>query len=344
ASISKPESYGFTNTVGEELAVKTNEKLVSFFPFMNGYAIIGTRINYKYEYFIIDNKGNLLNKLDSVEDIRDWSDYNRIIAVNKKGKYGVINRSGQILVPFNYVSLKSIGGNLYKAAIGESIFGTSGVINANNEIIVPFLYDHLYHYDQAADYLLACRHKELIAVHKKQERTIKYSPPNYCLLPSEIQVNFAEELILSKPRNANVLFNLNLDTITCITRKYDEIVFISQGIVGVRNYLNKEYDSSGKMKKAGGSEFMYLLPDGKPLTPKKYNNGHEFAGGMARVVEMRDNRWYYGFINREGKLQIPCIYRQATDFRNGYAKVQLDNYTYFAIDKSGNRVMDVKPF
>jgi hypothetical protein len=163
-------------------------------------------------------------------------------------------------------------------------------------------------------------------------------------MSSDIQVDFGEGLILSKSYKPNVLFNLDLDTNTSITRKYDEIVFISQGVVGVRNWLDKEYDSAGNVKKMGRPEFMYLFPDGKPLTPKKYSNGYEFSGGMARVVEMRGNRLYYGFINREGKLQIPCIYWQATDFRNGYAKVHVDNHTYFAIDKSGNRVMDVKQF
>ena len=48
----------------------------------------------------------------------------------------------------------------------------------------------------------------------------------------------------------------------------------------------------------------------------------DFSDGYAKVK----NYWMYGFINKEGKKVIPCIYENAFSFFEGYAYVLSENY------------------
>ncbi len=58
--------------------------------------------------------------------------------------------------------------------------------------------------------------------------------------------------------------------------------------------------------------------------------------------EIDDNtKYYYGYINTDGKMVIPAIYEEAKDFENGIAPVKL-NGKWGIIDKSGKTVVQFK--
>lgn len=335
--------YGYIDTTGRELKIKTSEKIYSLFSFINGYALIGTIADNNKRLYIIDKKGTVLQKLNNIDDVREWKNIDRIIAKDISGRHGVINRKGKIVIPFKYYLLESIDNNYLRAYVGERFIFKVGVIDFKDSVIVPATNDQLYYFNKLADYLLICKGKDLIAIDKGKNYIAKNAFPQYYPEPSRVHVDFNNGLILNKTHDIDILYDLNLDTIKAITQRFDDIDFISNGFIGVRNWLNKEFDSTGRFTKASGSEFSLLTKEGKIIKPMFLGAASEFVEGMCRTMEVKNNYGYTGFMNKNCVITIPCIYKRATDFKNGFAKVQKDD-KYFLIDKAGNFVMDIKPF
>jgi hypothetical protein len=335
--------YGYIDTTGRELKIKTSEKIYSYFSFINGYALIGTIVDNNKRLYIIDKKGTVLQKLNNIDDVREWKNIDRIIAKDISGRHGVINRKGKIVIPFKYYLLESIDDKYLRAYVGESFNFKVGVIDFKDSVIVPATNDQLYYFNKLADYLLICNGKDLIAIDKGKKYIAKNAFPKYYPEPSRLYVDFNNGLILNKTHDTDILYDLKLDTIKAITQRFDDIDFISNGFIGVRNWLNKEFDSTARFTKGSGSEFSLLTKEGKIIKPMFLGDASEFIEGMSRTIEVKNNYGYTGFMNKNCVIAIPCIYKRATDFKNGFAKVQKDD-KYFLIDKEGNFVMDIKPF
>ncbi len=335
--------YGYIDTTGRELKIKLSEKIYSLFSFINGYALIGTIVDNNKKLYIIDKNGTVLQKLNNIDDVREWNNIDRIIAKDISGRHGVINRKGKIVIPFKYYLLESIEGNYLRAYVGEKFNLKVGLIDFKDSVIVPPTNDQLYYFNKSANYLLICNGKDLIAINKGKKYIAKNAFTKNYPEPSRLHVDFSNGLILNKTQDTDILYDLKLDTIKVITQRFDNIDFISNGFIGVRNWLNKEFDSTGRFTKATGSEFSLLTKDGKTVKPMFLGDASEFIEGMSRTKEVKNNYGYSGFMNKDCIIVIPCIYNRSTDFKNGFAKVQKGD-KYFLIDKGGNFVMDIKPF
>lgn len=95
-----------------------------------------------------------------------------------------------------------------------------------------------------------------------------------------------------------------------------------------------------------GGNFGYIDANGKLVidTTLNYVVVHSFSEGLA-IVENRfvnpengEEHTLFGYIDKTGKEIIPLKYILAEDFRNGKAKVAIDQYTELYIDKNGNVV------
>jgi hypothetical protein len=78
----------------------------------------------------------------------------------------------------------------------------------------------------------------------------------------------------------------------------------------------------------------------------KYRYPQGFVNGMCRVeIGEKGTQYHSGFIDRTGKLVIPCIYEDATPFNDdGYAYVtktqkQISDPRYLVIDRKGKETM-----
>ena len=71
--------------------------------------------------------------------------------------------------------------------------------------------------------------------------------------------------------------------------------------------------------------------------------GLGYAEGLA-VVHDGKNGWVgkWGYIDKKGKLVIPCKWESADNFSEGLASVQDDNYKWGFIDKTGKVVIPCK--
>lgn len=80
---------------------------------------------------------------------------------------------------------------------------------------------------------------------------------------------------------------------------------------------------------------------GNEITPIKYDSIQSFCFGLAVVSE--NNGENYGYIDISGKEVIPCIYKEAFDFDEGFAVVSNGEY-YGVINSDGNKITDFEYF
>ena len=66
----------------------------------------------------------------------------------------------------------------------------------------------------------------------------------------------------------------------------------------------------------------FIDKTGKLVIPCKWNGVESFSEGLAVVL---DDNWKWGFIDKTGKLVIPCIWKDAWSFYDGLAEVKDDN-------------------
>ncbi len=87
-------------------------------------------------------------------------------------------------------------------------------------------------------------------------------------------------------------------------------------------------ETLGRLHDAGG--WFFIGPDGKPISPEKWEDARDFSGGLAAV--MRGQKW--GFIGLDGRLVTELIYDEVRDVSRGLAAVlQADRWGY--LDASG---------
>ena len=84
----------------------------------------------------------------------------------------------------------------------------------------------------------------------------------------------------------------------------------------------------------------YIDKTGRLVIPCQWNRAGIFSWGLARVMDA-DGKW--GYIDETGQVVIPCKWNWADDFREGLAKVQDANNNWFKIDTTGKVVEEFTP-
>jgi len=69
----------------------------------------------------------------------------------------------------------------------------------------------------------------------------------------------------------------------------------------------------------------YVNGEGKMVINPQFDFGSKFKGERAVVGNVEHGEMKYGFIDKQGKLVIPCQYSSAKDFNEGYATVVSDS-------------------
>ena len=94
-------------------------------------------------------------------------------------------------------------------------------------------------------------------------------------------------------------------------------------------YFGYEYITTGWMDINGNHKIS--------IDTDKYSNWWNFSSGRA-MVSNATGLWY-GYVDQNGKEVIPCIYGNASMFKDGYAYVEDDDNRYGYIDTAGKTVI-----
>jgi hypothetical protein len=141
-----------------------------------------------------------------------------------------------------------------------------------------------------------------------------------------------------------------------IIKSYGKYGFINtSGIEVIKPiYLYANDFAEGMAKVALGTQEMpkygFIDKTGKEIVAVKYDDANNFSEGLAAIniggkwehasrysqaMEMIGGKW--GYVDKTGKIVIPCKYEKAGDFKKGKATVELNGQT-FSIDKNGNGI------
>lgn len=143
------EVWGYINTKGEEV-VTPQYHYASYFH--QGGAVVSKNLgNYQFEYYLIDNEGNIIERLEHPAHMNGHKYH---ILTQRNGKKGIISTQNEVLLPFEYDYIN----NEFCGMRTVEKDGLEGVLNINNEFIVPLMYPKV-HVSSAS-----CVHNERVRV------------------------------------------------------------------------------------------------------------------------------------------------------------------------------------
>lgn len=274
-----------------------------------------------------------------------------VYQVSKNGKYGLIDKSGNIILPLDYENFDkhrgvygSYNGTPYN--FGKSLVkitkkdGTGkdkhGLINLKGEIVLPAEYDYITANDT--------KEQGLIKISKTIKENIDGDEKSYelsglvdksgkILFPAEYDFyNYSD--IVNEIRKGNFVYNrekkhfefkgkkglFNEKGKLMIPMEYDQIFSekITKNLIKV-NLDNKKYA---------------LIKKGQKTPVMLYDRIYDFQNGLAEVQEGTSNEdRKHGLINKQGRIVLPIKYDSIGKFNSGLALIK-EKDTYIVRDGS----------
>lgn len=353
--VKKNGKYGVIDQTGKELFYTEYGRIDGYY---NDYAVVYTSPkNGEIKVGIIDKSGH-----EAVPAIYQWGDYvysfsEGLAAMFQNGKYGFVNTSGKVVIPFKYDKVESFKNGIAKVWVG---WQHVGYINSKGEEIISCDFEAM---DQAN--LRRYCSKFIIGLKDSLQYVFDYSGKKIALLHYEIvrEFNENEKSFLVSMNNRWGTLDSNLRVKIPIEYESLEAIFShkiaarKKDKIGLINHEGKvispfEYDwidpfrddytspyENGLAKVGIKGKTGLINSYGKLIIPVIYDEIEVFSHGLA-VVKRNDK---YGFVNFKGKEIIPTIYDEANSY-NGYsAEVTLKGET-FQIDSLGNRVEEEEDY
>lgn len=238
------------------------------------------------------------------------------LPVCQKGKIGLIDDTGRVVLEPKYDSIASFSEGLAAVKLGNRY----GYINTAGQLVIDLKYQEARPFSEG----LACIkiEGEYGYINKKSEIVI------------EPQFQAARQFLDGQAvvtKNAKHLFVDARGNITEFPSQFGHVGKFSDGLALV----------------AREGKWGYIDKKGHLVVPLKFEWGRDFSEGMSAVniggrftrKSFEGGKW--GFINTKGEMVIPPKYEGwPFYFREGLARVQL-GWKRFFIDKKGKKVLDV---
>lgn len=250
-------------------------------------------------------------------------------AVKIDNKWGFADSTFQIVIACQYDGARSFQGNGLAAVCKE---GKWGIIDKTGKIIAPFKYNEAPYFKEgrAIGWKTDRKHLGVFASGSHSALSIQYTPRG-CYIDEKGQ---EVTKVFDNPKPFSNGFAL--------VGKYRKMYFIDKNGVqasptyqyatsfsdGLAFVDSKDSDSPNKYYVNNKWEKIVEMPNS--LSHVGYTNNENFSEGFLRVTPI--NYKYstvcpVGYMDKHGKLLIPCKYYRAEDFNDGYAKVQtLEQY------------------
>jgi len=301
------------------------EDITDAYSFKSGKAKVVKGDMYNY----IDISGNLIGTWTEYPD-----DYN---AVFKNGKFGFINKNGDLVIDYKYNKAKDFSNGIAKVRIGSRTNGKFGYINRTGEFITK-MYDNISDFNQS------------IAIVKLNDKyTIIDTSGNEIAQWYDKVNDFSEGFSIVNNGNKYSFINTNgiqiddwfdgADNFTGGRAKikiHDKWGFINRKgeITAHAEYENVWNYKNNIAKVQKNDMFAFIDLNGRLITDWFER---VFFFSNERAVVVKDGKW--GYIDVTGKIVINPIYDRAFAFADGEAVV-FENGQMMKIDKDGNIIPD----
>lgn len=261
---------------------------------------------------LISHEGKWLNTLalnpDQMCAAYDWefagfsSDY---LIVRHMGKYGLMNRSGEMVVEAKYDLIEELENPGYVKASNDDLFG---VIDVNGNVIVPLKYDYV---GRMSEDIIIVREDGMYGFYDKHGNLV-----------APIEYKEIREFVggMARFRGVKKFGFINTKGEHIVDAFADEAENFKEGacLVTMNNNIG----------------LMNL--NGDWVAAPMYEDGGSFSGGYAYLAQSGK----YGFVDKTGKFVIPMKYSGAKDFHPEYGLACVEeNGLWGVIDVRGNYVV-----
>ena len=265
------------------------------------------------------------------------------------GLWGLMDTTGKEVIPPQYDDI-GVGAD-DRVVVKKN--GTFGELNIKGEVVVPLIYSSFIH--EVEDSLLIVGELPRYGLMITNLNTNLHNPL-WAVYPEYRYVNNESYHNLLKSEKGKVGFLDAKQGRFVETANYDEFWDFETDLAIVKQnnkwgYINKDgkeqiapiltYDAVFPFK-GDDNKWAIVIKNrkygcinrkGKEIIPPILDYLSPFVENKAIIVKQQ----LYGYINLKRKIVIPCRYTNATDFKNGKAKVRIDD-RYFWIDTLGNEI------
>lgn len=278
-------------------------------------------VSYNDKWGAINSTGKLVIpfKYDSHGDFSEG-----LATVSLNGKWGYVNKQGTLVVPTKYESAEK-----FKEGLACVKFnGKYGAINKQGTLVIPIKYDYPFSFSEG---MAVVQMNDKYGFINKQGTLVipcKYSSAKA----------FSEGLAAVKKdsvygyvdKGGQVVLPFNFSYAGSFTNGLAQATYKN-----MRNDLIDDLSALYTLVSGDVTSYNGLIDkSGKQID---YGNIGDFSEGLYRIKEEKKNN-KYGFKDKYGSIIIPCEYDEAKSFSGGLARVKKgDKYGY--IDKQGNVVI-----
>lgn len=243
--------------------------------------------------------------------------------VEKQAHFGLINKTGEIGIPFIYDNIRTLTDNLYEVLLNDKI----GIVSNKHKLIVPIQFDDITYVN---DNRFIVKQNDIYGMMDSTQTW---------LLPFEYNTIFSYEngSVYVQKDTLMGLLNPNLQTIIPIS--YTSLYYSAQS----------EKEHADFYVKDSSLFYLYAQKQGKmgiinnlnqTIVPCEYDFINQFSSKDTWIVKKKGKE---GVINKLGKTILPCIYKEIIyDETNQYFMVQDTNRIYGIVDRIGNIVEPFK--
>lgn len=306
--------------------------------FSDGRAICENSINV---YELIDRNGELVIPFKYyVGDLFDHKFSEGLMRVSIRGKWGYIDVDGKEVIPLRYKA----AGNFYNGlAKVQDEYGWS-FIDKNGVKVVRDI-RNLDLDNEPADFSEGLARVKTCGRWGYADMTGNIFGKYY-----ECAENFTEGLAWIKHPNFDDQFRYHIESLEgrygSFKPEGPKCYFIDKkGAKVLGPYQGIRSFSEGLAAVMKNYKWGFIDKNGTVVIPFKYDRVGDFHEGLAAVdIEQNPNRpgGKWGYIDRNGNNITSHKYDRAYDFSDGIAKVMLPNLTYGFVDENGTEVIPCK--
>ena len=257
---------------------------------------------------------------------------NGFAKVEKDEKYGVIDKTGKIIVPLEYDEVGDFQNGYAAVGRGDYTNKKYGFVDLNGNVVIPLIYDYVRHYKREGIVWVSKDRKEgFVDMAGNIIVPIEYDDAAFFYYPFSNNIIKTEKEIIDdegKEHTYASLFDCKGNIILPAYPTYIPYVNETEGTA-----IAYQYNRGEKIFIVDKSGEVFALPD--------YDDINDFSNGLTRVE--KDGK--YGFIDKTGKVIVPLEYDYADEFDQGRAIVGIDIggvENYGLINKSGNIIIPLE--
>lgn len=245
-------------------------------------------------------------------------------AALKGGKWGRIDKNGNVVTPFQYTDESTMA---WGVTVDEKD-GLYGVVDNAGNVVAPYIYY------AAGEYVLGvCDVRAALWINAGYIDTQGNPVGEMTYITSQSFDPLSGLGIVSTGGTYNY-GAVNTKGEVVIPCQYAHMWQAGEGIIGLADGYKVAFaDNTGAL--ITGFDYVYTAD------PKGFQEGMVFQSGLALVRDLDSS--LYGYINAAGEEVIPCRYDYAWDFEDGLALVREGESQYY-IDTDGNRAPSGYPY